>query len=192
VLGLFQGMLSPLAVRGVLNAWLFAVFDASQRMILAHRQATESSLTFSDFAACGALAGLASAPLSTPMELVKTQLQVQQHRGASYRGTIAFTLHAVRTLGFGRLARGLGATIVRETPAYAAYYSVYFSGKRRLMANCPGVALWMHQVVAAMARRRRVLDGVLPDRCRQINHASTSARKDIAHTLSSRFRHNGV
>jgi hypothetical protein len=67
VLGLFPGMLSPLLVRGFLNAWLFAVFDASQRRLLVHRQ-MQSTLSFCDFAVCGAVAGLASAPLSSPME----------------------------------------------------------------------------------------------------------------------------
>jgi solute carrier family 25 carnitine/acylcarnitine transporter 20/29 len=57
----------------------------------------------------------------------------------------------VRSFGVRCLARGLGATVVRETPAYAAYYSVYFYGKRTMNATFPGGALWTHQVAAAMA-----------------------------------------
>jgi hypothetical protein len=181
VLGLFPGMLSPLLVRGFLNAWLFAVFDASQRRLLVHRQ-MQSTLSFCDFAVCGAVAGLASAPLSSPMEdaIASATRSNRCKRGVS-GGRLRLRCMLCARLACG--ARGLEATVVRETPAYAAYYSVYFYGKRALNATFPGGAL------DAPGRRRdgrrpRVLERLLSNRRCKVDHAGASARQTVARTLS--------
>jgi solute carrier family 25 carnitine/acylcarnitine transporter 20/29 len=150
VLGFFQGMLAPLLVRGSINATLFAVFGATaQKLAQVRNRAAVSELSFADLALCGAVAGVSTAPLSGPTELIKSQLQVQRGRGAQYVGTVQFTLQLLRAHGAAPLARGLGATVVREAPAYAAYYSVYYAGKRQLVSIFPGEGTLAVQVPAA-------------------------------------------
>jgi solute carrier family 25 carnitine/acylcarnitine transporter 20/29 len=143
-------MLSPLFVVSAINACLFAFYGATQKAILKANNIEEHQMSFAQTALCGSVAGVACAPLSGPMELIKSQLQVQRGRAdAKYMGTFKFTNHLVRTHGFAALGRGLGATVVREAPAYAMFYGVYFTGKRKLAAAYPNASAFAVQVPAA-------------------------------------------
>jgi solute carrier family 25 carnitine/acylcarnitine transporter 20/29 len=147
--GFFKGMLSPLFVVGVQNAMLFAFYGASQKAILGAKRITEAQMSFVDTFTCGAVAGVACAPLTGPMELVKSQLQVQRGRGDNYMGTFKYTQHLVKTHGIAVLTRGLGATVVREAPAYGMFYGVYFTAKRKLSAAYPDASSFAIQIPSA-------------------------------------------
>ena len=56
----------------------------------------------------------------SPMELVKTQMQVCGRDGISEA-----VRHIVREGGVGGLARGLAVTVTREVPAFGIYFGSY-------------------------------------------------------------------
>jgi len=149
--GFLKGALSPLFVVGVQNALLFSVYGSTQKLLLGSKgMASASDMSFFDAGLCGAVAGAILSPLTGPMELIKSQLQVQRGRGDNYMGTFKYTQHLVKTHGIAVLTRGLGATIVREIPAYFFFYGVYFTTKRKLMAAYPNASSFATQIPAAV------------------------------------------
>jgi len=84
----------------------------------------------------GALSGAAVSFVLTPVELIKCQLQVmQQHKS---RGTISLVIHTLRTKGVLGLYRGHLGTLMREVAGGAAWFGVYESCVKTLLAKNPG------------------------------------------------------
>lgn len=71
VRGLFKGMSSPMASVAVINAMIFGVYGNVQRRL----GEPESLRTH---ALAGSVAGLVQAFVCSPMELVKTRIQIQE------------------------------------------------------------------------------------------------------------------
>jgi len=113
VRGLYRGMTSPLLGVAGINAVTFGV--NAQVLKQLPQPDSISSITIA-----GASAGLIQTSIVSPMELVKTQMQVCGQTDIS--GTVS---HITRLAGFGGLCRGLGITATREVPAFAVYFSSY-------------------------------------------------------------------
>lgn len=73
--GLYKGMSSPMAAVAMVNAVVFGVYGNFQR------HSPQPDALSSHFLA-GAAAGFVQSFMCSPMELVKTRLQVQQHSAA--------------------------------------------------------------------------------------------------------------
>ena len=67
--GLFQGMASPMAGVAFINALIFGVYGNVQRRL-------DDPTSLGAHAVAGAVAGLSQAVVASPMELVKTRIQV--------------------------------------------------------------------------------------------------------------------
>jgi len=111
--GLYRGMTSPLLGVAGINAVTFGV--NAQVLKRLPNPDSISSITIA-----GASAGLIQTSIVSPMELVKTQMQVCGQTDIS--GTVS---HITRSAGFGGIFRGLGITATREVPAFAVYFSSY-------------------------------------------------------------------
>jgi hypothetical protein len=61
----------------------------------------------------------------TPIEMVKSRLQIQTTAGALYRGPLDCIAKSVQTEGMGVMYRGYTATLLREIPGTAAWFTVY-------------------------------------------------------------------
>jgi solute carrier family 25 carnitine/acylcarnitine transporter 20/29 len=122
--GLYKGMGAPLAFVAVFNAVLFASNGQMKRIV--HGEGNNSPMTIPEFALCGAGAGVAVSFVACPTELVKCRLQAQSADSSIlYKGPIDCARQVWNNRGFLGLFKGLGATLGREVPANAIYFSVY-------------------------------------------------------------------
>jgi uncharacterized membrane protein YgcG len=80
----------------------------------------------------GAVAGVALSVILSPTELVKCRMQVGQHTSP-----IACLQAVVRTEGAWGLARGLRATLCREVPGNALFFTVYEGLRRSWLGGRP-------------------------------------------------------
>jgi len=127
VRGLYRGMTSPLLGVAGINAVTFGV----NAQVLKRLPQPES---ISSITIAGASAGLIQTSIVSPMELVKTQMQVCGQ--TDIPGTVA---HITRNAGFGGLFKGLGITATREVPAFAVYFSSYEVIVRKFGESTPAV-----------------------------------------------------
>jgi len=111
--GLYKGMSSPLAGVAGINAITFGAYGNILRVL--PNQESIGSITLA-----GSGAGLVQSFIVSPMELVKTQMQV------CGRESISETVGAIlRGSGINGLTRGLGITLTREVPAFGIYFGSY-------------------------------------------------------------------
>ncbi|XJO73684.1 hypothetical protein BDV3_004626 [Batrachochytrium dendrobatidis] len=122
VSGLFKGMVSPLVGVALINSILFGVYGSALRHVAKDIEAP----TVSDIFWAGSISGFVNGFFSSPMELVKIRLQNQDKASAQlYKGPVDCLRKIVAKQGIRGLYKGLGTTIVRETPSYGAYFAAY-------------------------------------------------------------------
>ncbi|OZJ04220.1 hypothetical protein BZG36_02969 [Bifiguratus adelaidae] len=135
-LALYKGMLSPLIGIGAVNALLFAA-NSEFRQLLQRGDPTRV-LSIPEIAIAGAGAGIVNSVLASPVEMLKIKMQSQFGKSGDgktpyYRGPFDCANQLIKAHGFSNgLMRGLWATIVREIPAYAGFYSAFELVKRGL------------------------------------------------------------
>lgn len=119
--GLYRGMSSPMAGVAAVNAIVFGVYGNVQR------NTSDPNSLYSHFLA-GTAAGLAQSIICSPMELVKTRLQLQENlpKGAfKYKGPMECMRHIWKAEGFRGAFRGLGITAARDMPGFSSYFISY-------------------------------------------------------------------
>ncbi|KAJ9582804.1 hypothetical protein L9F63_022845 [Diploptera punctata] len=116
VSGLYKGMSSPMAGVAFVNAIVFGVHGNFQRNF------TNPDAASSHFTA-GAAAGFVQSFVCSPMELVKTRLQVQKKN--TYSGPLNCLVQVFKSEGIRGVFRGLGTTICREIPGFGTYFYSY-------------------------------------------------------------------
>ena len=72
----------------------------------------------------GAFSGLINSFLSCPIELLKIRLQ-NQSKEKLYNGNIDLIKKIWARNGWKGFYKGLGITIIRETPSYGVYFASY-------------------------------------------------------------------
>lgn len=128
------GMASPLIGIGAVNALLFAANSSIKQRFQTH---PTEVLSLDKIAVAGAGAGLINSVLASPVELLKIKLQAQfsnqKGTGRYFTGPIDCARFLIQRDGVGHgLFRGLWATVVREIPAYAGFYTGFEVMKRTL------------------------------------------------------------
>jgi len=131
--GLYKGLVSPLLGVGILNSIIFGVYGNTMRALDDFRGRNNGIITsdfvyYSDVFIAGSLAGLANCPICSPLELVKTRLQIQdQAKGEKrrYSGPTDCFVKTWKASGFRGIFKGMNSTIVRDVPSYGAYFALY-------------------------------------------------------------------
>lgn len=109
--GLYRGLSSPIASISVLNAIIFGVYGNVQR-----RTSDPESL-FAHFCA-GSAAGFSQTLICSPMELVKSRLQIQNDvpNAVKHRNPWSCLNYIWKNEGRRGVFKGLGITALRDVP----------------------------------------------------------------------------
>lgn len=127
-LAFYKGTLTPLLGIGACVSIQFGAFHQARRW-LEHRNTTSGhalpNLSYTQYYAAGAFAGVANSVISGPIEHVRIRLQTQPHSASArlYTGP----LDCVRKLcaqggGLRGLYRGEAVTVLREAQAYGLWF----------------------------------------------------------------------
>ncbi|KAH8724577.1 mitochondrial carnitine/acylcarnitine carrier protein [Phaeosphaeriaceae sp. PMI808] len=128
-LAFYKGTLTPLFGIGACVSVQFGGFHYARRVLEAQNEAKHGSsqLSYSQYYAAGAFAGIANTILSSPIEHIRIRLQTQPH-GANrlYNGPI----DCVRKLSahqgvLAGLYRGTAVTYLREAQAYGMWFTSF-------------------------------------------------------------------
>ncbi|KAL0076048.1 mitochondrial carrier domain-containing protein [Phycomyces blakesleeanus] len=135
--GLYRGVASPLAGIGFCNAVVFMCNGEFRRMLQGNDP--NKTLSLLEIGIAGSMAGTVMAFFNCPIELLKVKLQTQDPRGvvnamgkleAPYKGVIDCGIRTVREHGAKGIYRGLGITLLRDSPSYGFYFVTYEGLKR--------------------------------------------------------------
>ncbi|KMS65184.1 hypothetical protein BVRB_038560, partial [Beta vulgaris subsp. vulgaris] len=122
--GFYRGLTSPLCGMLVFNAVQFMAYGQARDWV----QTRKHDLQLTDYIACGAWTGVAVSAVESPMDLVKSQVQVQVFKRSSGVNALYFTsaLDAGNQIwnltGLRGIYQGLGATLLRNVPAVSLYF----------------------------------------------------------------------
>ncbi|CAD5121624.1 DgyrCDS10118 [Dimorphilus gyrociliatus] len=123
-IGLYKGIAPPLCGLTAINAIVFGVQGNVQR-----RLPKPNSLTAHYLA--GAVAGFSQCVICSPMELVKTRLQVQGQgqsrkiKQTLYKNSYDCLVKIFKKEGIKGVYRGFWLTTLRETPSFGVYFASY-------------------------------------------------------------------
>lgn len=137
VRGLYKGMASPIAGVSLVNAIIFGVHGNIMK-----RLSNPESLA--SHAVAGGGAGFFQSFITSPMELIKTRMQIQENMGMKglYKNPINCMATIAKTEGFRAVFRGQGITILREIPGFTTYFVTYeYMIKKLSMGEDPSAAL---------------------------------------------------
>lgn len=118
VMGLYRGMTSPMAGVAVVNAIVFGVYGQAQKYM-----ADSERLSYHFLA--GLTAGIAQAPICSPIELAKTRMQLQSAKGRKFSGPLECLKHIYKSEGYRGVFNGMGITFLREAPSFGVYFLTY-------------------------------------------------------------------
>lgn len=154
--GLYKGVSSPLAGAALLNAIQF--FSYGQAISLfTDPDNPKARLNPIDYFKAGLLTGIAVSLVESPVDLIKSQLQVQIFKEKSSLakseapGVVNCTRRILHSGGIRGIYQGLGATFARDIPAVGLYFGAY-EYTRELFSkryNCSVEDLSSWQVLAA-------------------------------------------
>lgn len=118
--GLYRGMSSPMMGVSAINAIVFGVYGNVQRM-------SSNPNSYRSHFLAGSLAGFAQSIICSPMELAKTQLQLQVHQtgAAKFKGPTQCLSYIYQCEGVRGIFRGLSTTALRDVPGFALYFVSY-------------------------------------------------------------------
>ena len=138
--GLYKGAASPLAGGMVQNAAGFLCWGVSKKLVTsAHLPAfsdpSTGALTLGGLFAAGLLTGSACLFVETPIDLLKTQMQVQLGRGGRYSGVRDVAGSIYRRRGVQGLFQGLWSNALRFVPGRAVYMSSFEYSRNTLQAR---------------------------------------------------------
>jgi solute carrier family 25 carnitine/acylcarnitine transporter 20/29 len=126
VAGLYKGAASPLAGAMLMNASAFFFFGLSKAAIAGGDRGRES-LSARELFAAGLLSGAACLFVETPIDLVKTKLQVQRTdpSRSRFRSVWHCARHIYGRYGIQGLYQGTWANALRFVPGRAVYMSSF-------------------------------------------------------------------
>lgn len=114
--GVYRGVSSPIAGLAAINAIVFGVYGNVKK-----NMANPNSL--SSHAIAGATAGFLTSFITSPMELVKSRIQVAGTKAGKNPLNCLVKIYTRKKLR--GVFQGLGITIGREVPAFTTYFVTY-------------------------------------------------------------------
>ncbi|CAA6667052.1 unnamed protein product [Spirodela intermedia] len=121
--GLYKGLVPTLGREVPGNAVMFGVYEAIKQFIAGG--ADTSSLGRGSLMAAGGLAGAAFWAFVYPTDVIKSVLQVDDHRNPKFSGSIDAFRKISSSEGVKGLYRGFGPAMARSVPANAACFLAY-------------------------------------------------------------------
>ena len=132
--GFYVGIMSPLVGQMFFRAVSFMTFYGTLRAVSTMRNENTKPSTSSTFIA-GSMTGFAISFIETPIDLVKTKLQIQIFRNKKgigsghlsiprYSNMYNCVTYIAKTHGIRALWQGLNATIIRNIPANALFFPI--------------------------------------------------------------------
>jgi len=120
VRGLYRGISSPMTGVAFINGIVFGVYGNIQRL-------SSNPNSYMTHFWAGATAGLIQSVITSPMELVKTRLQLQnsQKSNIQFRNSLHCLSYIYRYDGLRGIFRGLGLTAMRDIPGFSSYFVSY-------------------------------------------------------------------
>eukprot|EP01098_Paradermamoeba_levis_P010078 TRINITY_DN4217_c0_g7_i1.p1 TRINITY_DN4217_c0_g7~~TRINITY_DN4217_c0_g7_i1.p1 ORF type:complete len:363 (-),score=68.98 TRINITY_DN4217_c0_g7_i1:367-1392(-) len=125
--GLYKGLLSPMMSVPLINATVFMSYEQSKRHLMKDRSnvTPTGKLKLLKEYQVGCFAGLFCGAVTSPFELIK--IRQQQRSAASLVSPVIIAKQIIKNEGFSALGRGIFATILRDSPTYGIYFTVYES-----------------------------------------------------------------
>eukprot|EP01133_Synstelium_polycarpum_P005928 gene5928-6867_t len=120
--GLYKGVTSPLVGLCLMNAVMFLSYGQAKTLIQGD---SKKELSIAQLTQAGAMAGLTIAFVESPVDLFKSQLQVQTAGNKQYNGLVDCAKKIFQARGITGIYQGLSSTLLRDIPANAAYFGVY-------------------------------------------------------------------
>lgn len=152
VKGFYVGLMSPLVALTILNTMNFTAYNFMCETFQVRGDRSEdgrflrtssSSFMTGNYAIAGASVGPLAALISTPFELVKTQVQLQRKMqvdpSARPKGSLHMAIEIVREHGPLALFRGHVVNTTREVVFLGTYFMVYEHGKDVLQSLLPSL-----------------------------------------------------
>lgn len=130
-LGLYKGVLAPMAGVGFMYAVCFAGYNFGKDVVR-HEGQTDGELSYTQIWNAGMISGVATTAVMVPMEQVKIRLQLDGQSGGApkYNGMWDCTKALAREGGMRSLYRGTALTLLRDCPGSGAYFAGYEAIKR--------------------------------------------------------------
>jgi solute carrier family 25 carnitine/acylcarnitine transporter 20/29 len=145
--GLYKGLGSPMLSLTILNSISFGIYGESKRLIhkcFYNSPQSSSSSSFSRISAsnnlellpshyslAGAIVGVICSFISTPFEMVKVRLQLDNITERRYKGSLSCAKELTKLYGGKMLFTGFWINTVRETTFCAVYFGLYEHLKQR-------------------------------------------------------------
>eukprot|EP00094_Tigriopus_californicus_P005475 TCALIF_05277-PA protein Name:"Similar to dif-1 Protein dif-1 (Caenorhabditis elegans)" AED:0.11 eAED:0.11 QI:0/0/0/0.5/1/1/2/0/319 len=129
--GLYKGMGAPLVGVAPIFALMFMGFGFGKKI---QQNDPDEELTNAQLGIAGGVAGVLTTVVMAPGERIKCILQVQQAATGppKYKGPVDVVQSLYRTGGIRSIYRGTCATLLRDIPANAAYFTSYEIIKRNM------------------------------------------------------------
>ncbi|KID62473.1 mitochondrial carnitine/acylcarnitine carrier protein, partial [Metarhizium hybridum] len=186
-LAFYKGTLTPLLGIGACVSIQFGAFHAARRWFEARNAADRglkaNGLSYGQYFAAGAFAGVSNAALSTPIEHIRIRLQSQPHGDARlYAGPWDCVRKLSAHQGLLRgIYRGTAVTVYREAAAYGAWFTAFEylmnrdaarnsidrkeipAWKIALYGGLAGEALWLASYPFDVIKSKMQTDGFGPD-----------------------------
>ncbi|KAF2272447.1 mitochondrial carrier [Westerdykella ornata] len=128
-LAFYKGTLTPLVGIGACVSVQFGAFHYARRAFEARNTASgaPAHLSYAQYYAAGAFAGLANTVLSSPIEHIRIRLQTQPHGAARlYNGPVDCVRKLASHAGvFRGVYRGTAVTWLREAQAYGVWFTTF-------------------------------------------------------------------
>lgn len=126
----YKGAASPITGAMAMNAGLFFSYGQA-RVYLADPQKPNEPLSLPRILLAGAFAGGFVSLIESPFDLVKVKLQAQVGQGA-YTGVFDAARKIIGQHGIRGLYQGVGATAIRDIPAFGLYFWSFEAASRYL------------------------------------------------------------
>lgn len=126
VRGLFRGMSYPIYTTALQNAVTFQAQGAACRLLTGCTDRTHT-VSWQDMCLAGMFAGAVQTCISSPVEMLKIRLQLQQTLPGTqgYLGPWGMLRQIIAHEGIKGLTRGFGVTLARDCPSYGLYFATY-------------------------------------------------------------------
>lgn len=187
--GLYRGLSSPLAGVSFVNAIVFGVYGNVQRL-------SSNPNSYTTHFVSGAAAGLIQSFICSPMELAKTQIQVQKSfskNNLKFQGPMQCLSYTYHSSGIRGVYKGLTITALRDIPGFATYFVTYEYLIRSkndpgvlyvlLAGGLAGIASWTLTIPIDVVKSRIQVDGML---------ASTPKYNGIIDCVKKSYQEEGM